>query len=471
MIRSLLPRLACLAFVSAALVFTVAAITDGTRAAGAPLIVGLDALAQEAGQPLQDVGVRRSRYIGIDFGMLRARGQRQMLREPAMTLQLFPDVTIFASFERYDPNPDGMTWVGRVDGVPMSTVTLAYRGSTMTGSIVTPTASYQIRPAPETVRSAGTRGTLVPHLVTQVDQDLLPREAEPVELPLTSPQLAAAADTPMGDTADVIDVMVVYTPAARAWAGGDAGISNLINLGVSETNTSYANSGVRQRVRLVHTAEVPYDESSFFSASLTALSSGTGGLSGVAALRNAHGADLVTMLIHPSAPDACGIAFIMSTVSPAFQSGGFSVTDASCVAGYTFAHELGHNMGVRHDWFVDTSITPFRYAHGYVNPAVGQRWRTVMAYPDMCSTLGFSCARVLYWANPEKRFLPGCDSGRFNCNQLQYWFYPGAPMGIPAGTSTACPLRSPSANQCDADDSRALNETALTVANFRQATK
>jgi Metallo-peptidase family M12B Reprolysin-like len=177
------------------------------------------------------------------------------------------------------------------------------------------------------------------------------------------------------------------------------------------------------------------------------------------------------MLVRPSAPDACGIAFSMTNVSTAAQNGGFSVTDASCVAGYTFAHELGHNMGIRHDWFVDTGVTPFRYGHGYVNPAAGQRWRTVMAYPDMCNALGFSCSRVLYWSNPDKRFLPGCDNGRFNCGQLQYWFYPGAPMGIPAGTNSACQLRSTTNNLCDADDRRALNETAFSVANFRQATK
>ena len=93
-----------------------------------------------------------------------------------------------------------------------------------------------------------------------------------------------------------------------------------------------------------------------------------------------------------------------------------------------------------------------------------------MAYPDMCNALGFSCTRLLHWANPEKRFL-SCDSRRFSCNLLQYWFYPGAPMRGPAETSTACATRNTSNTSCDADDSRALNNTALTVANFRQATK
>jgi hypothetical protein len=162
----------------------------------------------------------------------------------------------------------------------------------------------------------------------------------------------------------------------------------------------------------------------------------------------------------------------MTNPSTAFASSAFSVTDTDCVSpNYTFAHELGHNMGARHDWYMDSGTTPFTYAHGHVNPAAGQRWRTIMAYPDMCGALGFSCTRLLYWANPEKRFLPACDSGRFNCNQLQYWFYPGAPMGIPGGTSTSCPSGNPNNANCDADDRRALNNTAISVANFRQATK
>jgi hypothetical protein len=470
MTRSTLPRFACFALACAAVVYAASA-TDDTRAAAAPVMTSAEDVAQAPVQAATDPSVRRSRYVGIDFSTLRTPSQRQMLREPSITLELFPDVTVFAAFDRYDPNPDGVTWVGHVEGVPMSNVTLVYRDAMMTGSVVMPNAVFQIRPAPAEVRNAAGPGRVV-HLVSQIDQDALPREAPPIEVSLTAAQLAEAADAPMADTADVIDVMVVYTPLAAASVGGATALSDLIDLSVSETNTSYANSGINQRIRLVHTAQVPYTEVSNFGVNLSGLRAGVGGLSGVAALRDTHGADMVQLLVHPPSPSACGIAYLMTSVSTAFAPNAYSVTDTSCLSpNYTFAHELGHNMGARHDWYMDSSTTPYTYAHGYVNPAIGQRWRTIMSYPDMCNALGFTCTRLLNWANPDKRYLPGCDSGRFNCNQLQYWFYPGAPMGIPGGTDTSCPSGNPNNAACDADDRRALNNTALSVANLRQAVK
>jgi hypothetical protein len=108
---------------------------------------------------------------------------------------------------------------------------------------------------------------------------------------------------------------------------------------------------------------------------------------------------------------------------------------------------MGHNMGANHDWFVDASVTPRTYAHGYVYTP-GQ-WRTIMSYNDRCAAQGFNCTRLLAWASPTRT-------------------YNGIPMGIAAGTSTACSAHNTANPPCDADDARLLNETAFTVANFRQ---
>lgn len=455
-----------LALAAAAALAYAVSLARPARAAASPLLTAVSAEDAAGVQVPDDPTVKRSRLTAINFDVLPGPADRRMLREPTITLELFPDVTIFAAFDRYDANRDGVTWVGHVEDVPMSTVTLVYSGGEMAGSIVTPTALYQIRPAPQDATSdSGSRL----HVVSQIDQDKFMREADPIEPVLSDAQLAAAAETPMTDTADTIDLMVVYTAAAAAHAGGRGSITNLINLGVSETNTSYANSGVTQRIRLVHAAQVDYVESNDFGTNLTNLRLGAGALSGVAALRDAYAADLVTMLVRPAAPNACGIAYLLTSVTATFAPFGFSVTDTSCVSpNYTFAHELGHNMGARHDWFVDGGTTPYSFAHGHVNATPGQRWRTIMAYADQCATQGFSCTRLLNWANPEKRYNAFCDRG-FDCSRLQYWFFPGPPMGIPGGSRVGCQPGNAANTDCDADDRRTLNQTALVIANFRQA--
>lgn len=384
-----------------------------------------------------------------------------------MSLALFADVTIDAVFDRFDANDTGVTWVGHVDNRPLSTVTLVMGGGLMAGTIVMPGGVYSIRPAPDDVRQANAAlGAL--HVVTEVNQSRFAPELPPIPVRISPADAAAAADVPLRDTADFVDVMVLYTPLAASSNGGVTGITNLINLGISETNTSYANSGVHHRLRLAHAAQVNYTETPDFAAALTALRLGQGAFSGVPGLRDSTRADLVKLLINPNEPSGfCGIGYLMTTLSTAFAPFGFSVTDTTCVSpNYTFAHELGHNMGAAHDWFIsDAGGTPFSYAHGYVN--VPQRMRTVMAYADHCGALGLNCTRLLLWSNPSVRVNPPCGRG-MNCAAAAFWYYPGARMGVQEGTSTACIAGRTSNPECDADDVRMLNNTAPSVANFRQ---
>jgi hypothetical protein len=134
--------------------------------------------------------------------------------------------------------------------------------------------------------------------------------------------------------------------------------------------------------------------------------------------------------------DACGIGYLMTNVSTAFASSGFSVVMRNCATGYySFGHEMGHNMGATHDRYVNDGDGAYTYSHGYVyKPA---KWRTVMAYNDECKDNGYDCTRIQYWSNP-------------NVNYQQ----------VPTGISQ-------NASNSSANNALTLNNTASTVANFR----
>jgi len=369
-------------------------------------------------------------------------------------LDLFDDVSVTLEFERFEPNTRSTTWVGRVAGQPTSHVTLVYGDGLMTGSVVTGDRTYTIRPATPDTGRAGVTATGVLHVVNEVNQGAFRREAEPVDpsaMGARRSQRDVAADGGgYLDPADIIDLLVVYTPEAVLYGGGTAGIHDLIMLGVAETNTSYAASGVTQRLRLAHMAEVPHVEHPDSLQTLNDLRSGMGGFVDVAGLRNTWAADIV-MLVQLSSSSSCGIAFLMTTPGVTFEDSAFSVVEADCISpNYTFAHELGHNMGLRHDWYVDDETTPYAHGHGHVSIAGSNRWRTVMSYGDLCAATGEGCPRLLAWSNPDV-------------------LYNGLPMGVPIGTSTSCTVGSLDANTCDASDYQVLNTTAIHVANFRHA--
>ena len=355
-------------------------------------------------------------------------------------LNLFPDASYQAVIDRIDATANGYVWVGHIPGVELSTVTLAREGDVMYGSIFTRNAVYIVRPT-----SGGD------HVIEQIDQSSLPPEADPIATSTPAPSEPATNPTTSADDGSFIDVMILYTPSAAAAVGGSSGIAALVSNAISTTNTTYANSGITQRLRLVYSGQVAYTEtggSTGISTDLNNITDAIGAFAGVPALRDAYGADLVSLLTNTPGSAYCGIAWLMQSVSTSFAPHGYSVVEQQCAVGnLSFPHELGHNMGARHDWYVDGGTSPFSYAHGYVNTVA--RWRTVMAYNDVCGAQGFVCTRLPYWSNPGATFN-------------------GAPMGIPGGTNSSGSCYGNIGNPpCDADDHRALNNTALTVANFR----
>jgi hypothetical protein len=368
-------------------------------------------------QAQADPVVIRSRPAWVDIEMLDGVGV------PSVVLNLFDGVSYPAIKERIERRGlDNYTWFGYVDGFARSQATFVVGGDDVVANIAVDGKFYQVRPTGDGL-----------HAIREIDQSAFPDEIPPIPVDAPGDRLL---DIPVAEQDDgsTIDVMVVYTPAAAA---ASSNINAEIQLAVDETNTSYSNSGVTQRLNLVHTAQVAYIENPDMGTDLSRLRGTSDGyMDNIHGLRNTYGADTVTLIVEGA--NYCGIAYLMTSVSLGFESSAFSVVARDCATGYySFGHELGHNMGARHDWYVDSAInSPYSYNKGFVNTT--DRWRTIMAYNSECSDSGFNCSRLQYWSNPDFTFG-------------------GDPMGVPEGVPYA------------ADNRKTLNNTATTVGNFRQS--
>ncbi|MBU0908289.1 MAG: zinc-dependent metalloprotease, partial [Proteobacteria bacterium] len=269
------------------------------------------------------------------------------------------------------------------------------------------------------------------HVIRVIDQSKYGAELEPVEQKKPDPadpnEAMDALDTSTSydtngddpdssqydETGSTIDVMVVYTPATRIANGGTTGTNTLIDLAVAETNTGYGNSSVVQRVNLVHRQEVTYTESTapnsnstiVFDDALDALEGTSDGeIDNVHTLRNDYSADIVSLFVHDPVTGWCGKSNIMDTESHTFENQAFNVVDWDCATGYySFAHEMGHNMGSRHDRAHDSSDGVFSYSHGYQDPEGD--FRTIMAYD--CPG---GCDRVNHWSNVNIDYVVGATN-------------------------------------------------------------
>ncbi|MCP4216250.1 MAG: hypothetical protein GY765_16500 [bacterium] len=368
--------------------------------------------------PHSEAGVTKTRFVKIDmdaFAPVDSFAEKNYI----LTLALFKGAVYNMVIDKVEETSGGFVYSGYIQGTPHNPVFLARRGDVLLGNITVPGGHYRIRYA-----SGYT------HVVQEVDYGAYPSEYPPI--PVASPaknQAVAPVRTPSASS-PIIDVLVVYTAAARSGQGGTSAMETLIDLAITETNTGYSNSDVSQRLRLVHSAEVTYDETSFsWSTTLSRLRNTSDGyMDDAHTLRDTYGADEVVLLVNNTG--SCGIAYVMQSVSSSFDSSAFAVVARTCATGYySFGHELGHNMGCAHDRANASVLGAYTYSYGYQDPS--QAFRTCMAYN--CSP---SCTRVLYWSNPDVD-------------------YGGSPMGVLYTDPAA------------ADNHRSLNASGSTVAAFR----
>jgi peptidyl-Asp metalloendopeptidase len=368
-------------------------------------------------------GVVRERAAAVQAeALVRGDGSSAVGVGQRIELSLFDDAAFSMTVKDVTRHATGgHTWSGPLDG-DLGYAVLAQQDGTVIGHVVMPGAVYRIGQAGD--------GRAV---IEELDQSVLRHEAPP----LAPTRLSGDAAMTLGgesfdvaaDSASQIDVMVVYTKAARNAVGGTTGILAEVNQAIASANQAYANNGMVQRVRLVFTSEVPQveDVNGNIDNDVDTLQANPV----VGWLRDASRADLVSMLIFKPSSLFCGVAYLMDVNSSVFAPFAYSVVDRDCISGLTFPHELGHNMGADHDTANTTGPTLFPYSHGW-GDAVGL-FRTIMAYQN-AGGCGPACARLPFFSTPGQMFN-------------------GRPIG----------------NAATADNERTLSETANTVANFRQA--
>jgi len=305
------------------------------------------------------------------------------------------------------------TWTGRAANDPEQQIVLTRVGSHASAYLSLKSGIYELTTSAE-------GGVLL-----KLDTDLFPGCGGALKPPLDaddSVPARSAGTTPDG-SADLMDVLVVFSPGSVTQLGGEAQARTFAQGAVDSSNQAFANSQMGGRFRLAGVRFTSRADSGNSSTDLSWLRSDAQ----VAGWRNDTGADMVGMIAEFT--NACGTGYLMgSPPGPGFAPNAFQVTARSCAIGnLTYAHEHGHNMGLTHNP-ENGSGPAFAYAFGHY---VSGSFRTVMSYLNPC--VG-GCTRRPYFSNPNVSFS-------------------GAPTGIANAR----------------DNARAGNNTASIIAAFRGA--
>jgi len=242
--------------------------------------------------------------------------------------------------------------------------------------------------------------------------------------------LAAAGDGGVAglcnDSAQIIDVLVAYTPSVAASYATVTDLEAAITSAFTTANGALANSLAITRYRIVGFHPLATNGSGSVGTDLNALTDIADGVwDDVHAERDATGADLVQAITGNS---GAGRAWI-GAGNPSF---GFSV--CSAIDGLLTAHELGHNLRCCHavgDGGGCENGGFFSFSNGWRFTANSAEYRTVMAYSPG--------VRIPYFSNPLVRYL-------------------NVPTGVAESSTNA-----------GANNARTTGLLALVVANYRCA--
>ena len=341
----------------------------------------------------------------LSIGKKRIKLNNQLLFSKAgdeLEFFSFSGVNYAAVFERFSQGRQAKTWIGYLkDHGKQYRVIITLNKNRVIGRIATPEGNLHIKSTQDGTllldyEREGMKGVpfgndfLIPD-----NEPSLPGESSALE---PVPVNVEASPTVSGSNT-IVDVLVLYNDLFVSENSNDP--LTRIDFLTALANQAYLDSQVSMQIRLAHTELMSYDNSATNYTLLSDISGSGDSTVGnaVSSLREQYGADLVIFVRPYQYPEHgnCGYSNLNNAMNDSWvfatASDGIDVNYVAPGTYYycsdnTYAHELGHTMGLAHD--IDHASTagshPYSYGHG-----IDGTFGTIMSYwsPD-----------VYYFSNP-----------------------------------------------------------------------